>query len=199
MCLSPLSKRFPSPVVTVASLKLGVTDGLNRRPILEPWERVSDVTCGILAYIGKQELKACTPLPRWPHFRPVWTPDAVLATRFAVTRVANEDAARVRDRKRQLPVLDLRPRTLRVVPVPGARSMRQGPCSFGCVSTARKSGGVLIWDACPEPSPWPNVAPGDTLCNACYYRGRRFLSLASARPPGVAVAESMQVHVAQDA
>ena len=48
--------------------------------------------------------------------------------------------------------------------------VRSGPCARGHTTTGNAEGGIPYWPVMPNPSPWADVAPGSTLCYACYQR-----------------------------
>ena len=50
------------------------------------------------------------------------------------------------------------------------RQVLQGPCAFGCKSSALDNcfKGRMQWHRAPDPCPWPGVQAGAVLCNACY-------------------------------
>ena len=45
---------------------------------------------------------------------------------------------------------------------------RQGPCHFGCLTSAKRRAGKEVWMSTPTPSPWTNVPTGTTLCSRHY-------------------------------
>ena len=50
------------------------------------------------------------------------------------------------------------------------RQRLQGPCFFGCRTSALDNSfkGKMQWHSAPDPCPWPGVPGGSILCNACY-------------------------------
>ena len=62
------------------------------------------------------------------------------------------------------------------------RDRLQGPCHFGCLTSAMDNSfkGRMQWHRAPSPCDWPGVEDGVTLCNACYV-GFRY---HAARPNG---------------
>ena len=46
---------------------------------------------------------------------------------------------------------------------------RTGPCIFGCEPKATLSqNGSVQWYGVADPSPWPGIQPGETICKRCY-------------------------------
>ena len=65
---------------------------------------------------------------------------------------------------------------------PLLKNRLQGPCHFGCTTSAMDNSfkGRMQWHRAPSPCDWPGVDDGATLCNACYV-GFRY---HAARPNG---------------
>jgi hypothetical protein len=70
------------------------------------------------------------------------------------TPTANEDTSSIRGTKRN-------------------DTCRKGPCHFGHITTSLRSNGQVRWTTNPDPSFWPDVQVGATLCQKCYNLGWR--------------------------
>ena len=125
--------------------------GVSRRPITDDFPKLATSIAALVKFAAATVDKMDAQIPLLKVVAECWQPSGLLETVLQMRNLVQVDYHPRRPRKRK----------------------RQGPCVFGCQPKATLSqNGSIQWYAVPEPSPWPGITPGETLCKRCYTLSR---------------------------